>query len=259
MNNNLYPTLSVSQIQDPNRFYAVPLIGIIAKFIICVPIFIEILFLYIAAGIVTLINSFSVLFTGNYWQTAYEFNLGVLRLSAKLTFFLYGLTNKYPAFGLTIDDPLISLDMAKPQNPNRFFAIPLIGGLSRFILLIPYFIYANVIESATGIASTFIASFSVLFRGKYPEFSYELVRDYVRISQASVAYMAGFSDKYPSFWISMNHQTIKIILIILATLFSVGNVASSFSQNSQRSQFEKFNQEDVFEQTTPYTPDLFNQ
>lgn len=246
MNNNLYPTLSVSQIQDPNRFYAVPIIGIMAKVIICIPIFIEILFLYIATGIVTLINSFSVLFTGNYWQSAYELNLGVLRLTTKLTFFFYGLTNKYPGFGLTIEDPLISLDMAKPQNPNRFFAIPLIGGLSRFILLIPYFIYANIIESAVSIASIFIASFSVLFRGKYPEFAYELTRDYVRISQATAAYLVGFSDKYPSFWISMNHQTIKIILIILGILFSLGNVASGFSQDSS-SQFEKFNQEDVFE------------
>lgn len=225
----MYPALRVDHIQNPSRLYAIPLLGILIKVIICIPIFIELFFLNMASTVLTLMNAFYVLATGKYWDLAYEINLGVLRLTTKQTLFFFGLTNTYPGFDLTIDDPLIALDMVKPKNPGRFFAVPMIGGLVRLILLIPFLIYVNAINSAAGIASSFLASFHVLFKGKYPEFAYELARDLMRLNLASSVYLSGFSDSYPSFWISMNHKTIKIVLIILGVLLSLGNFGSSYT------------------------------
>lgn len=219
---NLYPTLSVTHIQNPNRLFAVPLLGILVKIILVIPVGIELIVLYIANFFITIANSFVVLFSGKYWDIAYSLNLGLMRLITKLYLYIYGLTDKYPGFDLTIQDPLITLDIKKPESPNRLFAIPLLGGLARIILLIPYFIYQSVLNYAVGVG-VIISSFPVLFTGKYPKTTYEFARDFTRITLASTVYMSGLSDSYPSFWISMNHQAVKIILIIVGTLIFVTN------------------------------------
>ena len=223
---NLYPTLSVTHIQNPNRLWAVPIFGILVKLILIIPVGIELIVLYIANFFVTIANSFVVLFTGKYWDTAYTLNLGIMRLSTKLTLYIYGLTDKYPGFSFEIKDPLITLDMKKPENPNRLFAIPLLGGIARIILLIPYLIYQSVLNYAVGVG-VIISSFPVLFTGKYPETTYEFARDYMRVVLASTAYMSGLSDSYPSFWISMNHKTAKILLIIAGVLLFIANMFSN--------------------------------
>lgn len=223
---NLYPIITVNRIEDPSRFYAFPLLGFLVKIIMLIPIFIELIFLGIAVFVlVVLINPFVVLFTGKYWDTAYTLLLGVLRLGLKVSYFLFGLTNTYPGFGFAINDSF-KLDMPKPTNPNRFFAIPLLGGIARIVLLIPYMMYEGVIRNAA-YAGIVGASFPVLFKGYYPESSFELARDGVRLNLTQGVYMAGLSDKYPSFWISMNHKTIKIILIILGVLMFLGNIGNS--------------------------------
>lgn len=58
-----------------------------------------------------------------------------------------------------------------------------------------------------------LAWIMVLFRGQYPEGIFELTRDSTRISMSQIAYLAGLSDRYPSFYASMTHNRIKLILI----------------------------------------------
>lgn len=220
---DLYPTLSVTHIQNPNKFFAIPLLGFLAKIVLIIPVAIELLVLSIANIFVTFANSFVVLFTGKYWDVAYTLTLGTMRITTKLYLYIYGLTDKYPGFDLDIKDPLITLDIKKPENPNRLFAIPLLGGLARIILLIPYLIYQSVLGNAVWLGAA-ISSFWVLFAGRYPEPTYEFARDQVRVNQAATVYLLGLSDRYPSFWISMNHQTIKILLIIFGGVFQLGQM-----------------------------------
>lgn len=226
---NIYPQISARLIANPNRLYAFFVLGFVIKTIMLIPQFFELIFLGIAAFVmVVLINPFVVLFTGKYWDSAYQLTSGILRLTTKISFFLYGLTDKYPGFGFAINDNF-SVDIPKPQAPNRFFAIPVLGGLARIILLIPFLIYENVIRNAGYIAMV-VSSFPVLFKGNYPESTYEIERDSVRLNLSMSMYMVGLSDKYPSFWISMNHQTVKIILIILGVLMMFGNGFNSTMQ-----------------------------
>lgn len=221
---NLYPKLVVSHIQNPQRLWAFPILGIIIKIIILIPVVIWLYILAIAYLIlVFLINPFIVLFTGKYWDTAYNLTVGLLRIGARTTFYIFGLTDKYPGFSLSNTDPMASFDMEKPQSSNRFFAIPILGGTIRLILLIPYIIYEYVISNAAWLG-VIIASFPVLFKGRYPESVYELARDYTRVYYASTVYFSGLSDKYPSFWISMHHQTKKLLLIIFGILLGTGQM-----------------------------------
>lgn len=241
---DIYPVINIPHIQNPNRFYAVPILGVLVKVLALIPVAIEFSFLWLFFIIVTIINSFYVLFIGKYWPFAYSYNLGLIRFSTKVYFYFSGLTDKYPGFDFNINDNYI-VNMPMPENPNRLFATPVIGGLIRFILLIPYVIYEYALQYASGIAY-FISFFPVLFMGKYPESMYELIRDYNRVNMASTVYLMGLSDKYPSFWISMNHKTAKIILIVIAVLFMLLNFSGSFTSKQQANY--NYNQQDVLNQ-----------
>jgi hypothetical protein len=230
---SFYPTIKIDRIKNPNRFYAFPIIGGFVKIIMIIPVAIYLAILSIADFFIIIINTFIVLFTGKYWKVAYDFNLGLIRLSTKISFFFSGLTNKYPGFSFAIEDNY-RLDIKMPTKPNRLFAIPLFGFVARIILLIPYFIYSYVIQSSANIA-TVASSFIVLFKGYYPETTYELNRDTVRLSQAASAYIFGLYDIYPNFWISMNHKKMKILLIILGILSIIFN----YSNRKNNSDYKK--------------------
>lgn len=225
---NLYPTLILTHIQNPNKLWAVPLLGFIAKVVILIPVWIWLAIIFIISLALSIVNSLSVLFNGKYMDASYKLSLGFMRLGAKSNFFLFGLSDKYPGFGFDNDDPLIKFDIEKPRTPNRLFAFPFLGGVARFILMMPFFIYTQVLGNASWLG-TALSSFVVLFKGRYPGSTYELARDGVRVSSGMLSYLFGLSDIYPSFWISMNHRTIKLLLIIASALYFVGNTFGNSS------------------------------
>ena len=222
----IYPVLKIEQIENPSKFYAFPIIGILAKTILLIPVVIEIAFLVIWLLVVAVvINPFMVFFGGKYWLHAHNASLAVFRLTAKVIFYIYGLTDKYPGFDFSLPPRLI-LDIPLNQNPNKIFAAPVIGGLARGILLIPYMIFTNVVSQAATIGVFLIAWIFVLFKGKYPDGLFELARDSVRVELATAAYMLGLSDRYPSFYISMSNDKIKLILIAVVIILSSWNYSS---------------------------------
>lgn len=231
--NNYYPQIEIPRNTNPNRLYAIPLVSLVIKFILLIPVFLEACVLMIATGIIVmLVNPFSVLFTGKYLKVAYDLATGVMRLGAKSGFYLYGVTDKYPGFSISTTPFTWNLDY--PQTSSRLYAIPLLGFLIRAILTIPFSIFAQIISYASSLAIfAIITPLSVLIKGYYPETTHELAVDSTRLSNASMAYMFGLSDKYPSFKISWNHKTIKIILIIIAVLVMLSNFGSSFIPNKQ--------------------------
>jgi len=213
----VYPDLTVEHIQNPNRLWAIPVLGAVVKGIILIPVFVWLYLLSIAWGVLIVINSFVVLFSGHYWDPAYRLTLGFTRIYLRVMLYFTGLTDRYPGFGLANDDPAIALEIAKPESPNRLWAVPILGGLVKVVILIPYLVYLVVLQYAAGIGIV-ISSFWVLFMGRYPEAVYELTRDYIRVLLAEVVYITGLSDSYPSFRISMNHAGIKIALIVAVIL-----------------------------------------
>jgi len=229
-----YPTISSALPQSPNRLWAIPLLGGLIKYIIIIPVAIELYFLYLFNFILMLINPFSVLVRGKYVNFAYVFNIGLMRLTMKISFFLFGITDKYPGFSFNINDNF-SLDIPFPEKPNKVFAIPIFGIIIRTVFLIPFNIFTGVVSMAVVIGGI-IASFPVLFTGKYPQIIYELVIDQLRLSQASFAYANGLSDTYPSFYISFKNKIIKIILILITIIvvgFPIFSLAFTFQNFSK--------------------------
>jgi hypothetical protein len=216
----IYPEVNIAQNREPNKLYAVPFVGLFVKFILLIPVFLLLLGLGIASFILSIINSFYVLFSDRYWEPAYEVNLMFMRYNTKMFFYLNGVTDKYPGFAYKEkDDSMVKISM--PVKPNKLFAIPLFGFLARIILLIPFSIFNSVISYASRIGLVVYAWWSVLFNGVYPEAIYELTKDSQRLSLAQMSYYIGLSDNYPSFNISWNHKNLKVALIVAAVILLV--------------------------------------
>jgi len=214
----MYPEIKISLNKNPSRFYAIPLIGFFIKLLMVIPVGIEVYLVGIAVWVFSIINSFGIFFTGKYSKTAYNLNLGLIRLSTNVSFFLFGLTDKYPGFAL--DTTNYDLDVEFNKTPSRLLATPILGMIIRGFLLIPYFIYRQVVQTAFFLA-IIVSWIPVLFNGKYPATTHEITRDSVRIDQAVSVYFLGLSDSYPSWYIDMHHKGIKLLLIILAIIITL--------------------------------------
>lgn len=242
---NLYPHLVVENNKKPNRWYAFPLIALMVKLIFLLPVFIELMFLYIFGSFVLVINWFIILFTGKYWNFAYRYFLGVMRLDGKVRLFIWGITDQYPGFTFTTKG-IYTLEIAKPEKPNRLLSFPFVGVLLKVILLIPYLIFSEVMDRGSGIAMI-ISWFAVLFKKRFPESLYEFEKDSLRVSFATSSYLLSLSDTYPSFSISMNHQTVKILLIIAGSILTVWNTASSFMPQEKTPYDVRYDQDSRFD------------
>lgn len=228
---NIYPKFSIAHIKNPTRFWAFPVLGGLIKILIMAPVFIELVFVGLYVLIITVfINSLVVLVTGKYWRHCYNVNTGLLKLGAKIHLYFIGLSNKYPGFSLDVHG--FDLNFTYPQTSNRYFAIPIFGGLARLVLLVPYLVYNGAISKGAFLG-VIISSLWVLFKGRYPETSYEFARDALRLNISQTLYFTGIEDKYPSFYISLDHATLKLLLIIFAV--STGGWGSTNSDTNRNS------------------------
>lgn len=232
----IYPILKAKNIKNPSKLYAFPLIGGLIKIVMLIPVIILLIVLSFVTSLVTVVNSFVVLFSGTYWKLAFDLNLDLMRYTTKMSFFFAGITNKYPGFQFAINDDF-SVEMPFPASPNRVYAIPFFGAFVRGLLLIPFTVFMVIVQSGAGLG-VLLASFAVLFKGHYPESMFEFWRDYTRLQLSQRAYISGLSDEYPSFSISWNHKTTKILLIVLALLVVISRIsavaAAARYENSHR-------------------------
>ena len=90
-----YPaSLEVDYPEDMNRW--LPLV----KWLLAIPHYIVLLFLFIAWGVMTLIALFMILFTAKYPRPWFDFGAGVMRWSERVNDYVYLKTDVYPPFNL---------------------------------------------------------------------------------------------------------------------------------------------------------------
>lgn len=227
----LYPTITIQRLQNPKRFWAIPLLGGFIKAVITIPQVIMLLIAGLCVGVGLLINSFVVLFTGRYYRPAYNWVLKYLNLDAKITFYIYGLTDKYPGFTFAINDSF-KVDLPYPTIPSRVFAFPFIGFIVRYILMLPFFLFLNIIYNAAWLM-IISSPWPVLFKKYYPESTFEMAVDATRLRYAVMLYFSGISDTYPTFKILKKHLVIKLIFIAVSVAYLVFSFASGFATSMQ--------------------------
>jgi len=93
--------IAIPRNENSNRFFAVPIIGIFAKFVILIPHFLVLNGLTGAVGVSQLAIWIPVLVAGEYPLWAYQLVSGYAIWTARVSAYLFGLTDAYPPFSFT--------------------------------------------------------------------------------------------------------------------------------------------------------------
>jgi hypothetical protein len=174
------------------------------KWLLGIPHYVILCFLWIAFIVVWIIAFFNILFTGKYPESLFKFNVGVLRWSWRVAFYSYQAlgTDKYPPFSLDPDpDYPADLEVAYPKALSQGLAL-----VKWWLLAIPHYIVVSTFQGGWGRGNvgltTALAIFGiivVLFRGTYPPEIFKLVMGFNRWSYRVAAYVSLMTDEYPPF------------------------------------------------------------
>ena len=175
----------------------------LVKWLLAIPHFIILMFLWIAFCVVWVIAFFAILFTGKYPRGLFDFNVGVLRWSWRVGFYSYQAlgTDKYPPFTLeSVDDYPADLQVEYPENLSQGLVL-----VKWWLLAIPHLIIVSLFGGGGGESAglvfilAIVAAVILLFTGKYPKDIFNLVIGMNRWSYRVYAYVALMTDEYPPF------------------------------------------------------------
>jgi hypothetical protein len=183
----------------------------LVKMFLAIPHFIVLAVLLVAFLVTTVIAGFAILFTGRYPRSLFDFNVGVLRWSWRVGFYVYAAlgTDKYPPFTLARTDNPAELDVAYPERLSRGLV------LVKWLLAVPHIVIVALIVadlliypwasgSAVGGYSILnllvvIAGVFLLVAGRYPRSLFAFLMGINRWLYRVVIYVALMRDEYPPF------------------------------------------------------------
>ena len=191
----------------------------LVKWLLLIPHYIVLAFLWIAFAVVTVIAFFAILFTGRYPRALFDFNLGVLRWSWRVSYYGYSAlaTDRYPPFSLAErSDYPAALDIAYPQRLSRGLVL-----IKWWLLALPHYLLLGLLIGGTSYTTTSVingetttwtvasssllsllvcfAGVGLLFTARYPRGLYDLAIGIDRWVLRVIAYATLMTDAYPPF------------------------------------------------------------
>jgi hypothetical protein len=192
----------------------------LVKWLLLIPHAIVLVFLWIAFLVLTVVAFFAILVTGHYPAAIFDFNVGVLRWTWRVSYYSYSAlgTDRYPPFTLA-DDPTYPARLSVERPPSLSRGLVLVKW---WLLALPHYLvigvftggaFAGYDQARDGDAWAYgggligllvcIAGLVLLFAGRYPRGLYDLVMGMNRWVFRVNAYAALMTDQYPPFRLDM--------------------------------------------------------
>jgi hypothetical protein len=185
------------------------------KWLTVIPHLIVLVFLWIAAFLLTIVAGFAILFTGRYPRAIFDFNVGVMRWTWRVSFYAIGAfgTDRYPPFSLRSDPTYpAELTVDYPERLSRGLVL-----VKWWLLAIPHYLVVAIFAGSWGPnwnggpafggglidLLAIIAAVALLFTGTYPRTIFDFVLGLNRWCYRVLAYAALMTDEYPPFRLDM--------------------------------------------------------
>ena len=188
----------------------------LVKWILAIPHYIVLVFLWLAFLVVSVLAFFAILFTARYPRGLFDFNVGVVRWTWRVGFYTFDAngTDRYPPFTLAPTDYPASLEVEYPETLSRGLVL-----VKWWLLALPHYVVVGFFTGGwfaihTGnsqgdwgapwgggliFALVLFGVVALLFTGRYPGGIFNFVVGMNRWCFRVLAYAALMTDRYPPF------------------------------------------------------------
>jgi hypothetical protein len=160
--------------------------------------------------VLTVVAGFAILFTGKYPRGIFDFNVGVMRWTWRVSFYAINAfaTDRYPPWSLRPDSSYpADLSIDYPQQLSRGLVL-----IKWWLLALPQYLIVAVFAGGWGFGWTarsggvgliallaVIAAATLLFTGRYPRPLFDFVMGLNRWCYRVLGYVTLMTDEYPPF------------------------------------------------------------
>ena len=176
----------------------------LVKWLLAIPHFIVLAFLWLAFIVVMVIAFFAILFTGRYPRGLFGFNVGVLRWTWRVSFYSYSAngTDRYPPFSLAEEpDYPATLDIPHPEHLSRGLVL-----VKWWLLAIPHLVIIAIFASEAQVTGggligvlVLVSAVYLLVTGRPFRETFDFILAMNRWVYRVIAYVTLIRDEYPPF------------------------------------------------------------